>query len=309
MRIRCGTCHSSMWIQPHHRGTDKVIVKCGSCSQEYDLTSTLENLDLDDFQHDAREFAQNSGIDLPAAYSVLLGMITLDNVRDLCGPSEPASGPAKFDSSFKKAVEAGWLTAHQAAMRGKRNVFAQRLVERHGLSMSQALRVADNRMPLLDAIRRREPIERIAVKVKRGRRPVFRIAIAAGAILAIAAIVVLVRTPEETATPAARRSAARANRVVASLKSVETELRHNDEGQLTEVTGGDPEAVLNAFCDSVSGRKADAVALEPLGADWTGLYRRDGKLFGVTIRRDPRRNLWVIGNAVDRIDPKPVTNP
>jgi hypothetical protein len=304
MQIRCGTCHGSIWIQASEAHDDWGVVSCHGCSQEYDLRSTLESRDLDDLRDDAREFAQTAGIDLPASYSVLLGIMTLGKVRDLCGRMSSSNAPARFDPSFKAAVESGRLTPQQSAMRGKREVFARSLVDRHGISMEQAARVADNEIPLLEAVRAGAPIERVEISFQSSRRPWLRMATWVGglaAILVAAAVIVWSRGDDPPASVVERQVSSKPARVIASLDEVKTELRYDVRGKVTEITGGNPEAILRAFCQSVDGFAAEPVTLEATGDAWTGLYRQRGALYGITIRRDPQRDLWVAGNGVDGI--------
>jgi len=323
MRIRCGACHGSIWIQTTDATDEHACASCGDCSQEYDLRPKLKDVDLYVFQRDAHDFARNAGIDLPAAYSVLLGITTLAKIQDYL-EQNAAAGPARFDPSFADAVAAGNLTPQQAALRGKRDVFARKLVERHQISMEQALEVADNRTPLLEAVRRGSEVVRRGseaerrgseaepvklVKPERRRIPFLRIVLAAGAILAVAAVVVLSRNPEETTLPARNQGVPKAQRVIASLQEVATEVVYDTEGRATQVTGGNPEVVLHAYCRSVKGFRSEAVSLQAAGDDWNGLYRSRGVLYSITIRWDPTRKLWVAGDAVDWLRGEPVTDP
>lgn len=316
MRIRCGACHGSIWIQTTDATDEQAFASCGDCTQKYDLRPKLKEVDLYDFQRDAHDFARNAGIDLPAAYSVLLGITTLAKIQDYY-EQNATPGPARFDPSFADAVAAGNLTPQQAALRGTRDVFARKLVERHQISMEHALEVADNRTPLLEAVRRGSEAERRGseaepvklVKPERRRIPFLRIVLAAGAILAVAAVVMLSRNPEETTLPARTQVVPKAQRVIASLQEVATEVVYDSEGRATQVTGGNPEVVLHAYCRSVKGFRSEAVSLQAAGDDWNGLYRSRGVLYSITIRWDPTRKLWVAGDAVDWLRGEPVTDP
>jgi hypothetical protein len=308
MRIRCGACHGSIWIQTADANCEQALATCGDCSQRYDVRPRLKDVDLYEFQRDAHEFARNAGVDLPAAYSVLLGITTLENVKDLYDQNA-TSGKASFDRSFADAVAAGTLSPQQAALRGKREAFAEKLVARHQISIEEALAVADNRTPLLEAVRRGAEVEQVEIEPQRRRFPFFRIALAAGAILAVAAIVGLTQKPDETAQPIRTQRAPKARRVIASLQEVTTNVVYNADGNATEVTGGNPEVVLDAYCRSVKGFRAEPVSLQAAGDEWNGLYRSRGVLYSIPIRWEPTRKLWVSGNAVDWVRGEPVTNP
>jgi hypothetical protein len=199
-------------------------------------------------------------------------------------------------------VDAGWLTPQQAAMRGKRDVFARQLVERHGISRDQALRVADNEIPLLDAVRQASPQERIEIAVDAPRRPVRRFVVVAGVLVAVAASAVFVVLSSRD-DPGARLVSSRSDAMQrgegpASVQPG-TDLRFDVEGRLTEVSGGHPESVLRAYCDTLDGDSIEPVELRADGNDWKGLYRRKGELYAIQIRRDPERELWVAGNGTD----------
>jgi hypothetical protein len=153
----------------------------------------LERIDFANIHQDALVLAKGNEIDLPAAYSVLLGVFGLDQARDGCDPSLCASNDSAdpepgddYDHAFVDAIKAGHLTAEQAMQRGNRDAFAKSLVGQHRLPMEQALAVADNRIPLLAAIRARKPKTRINLDPERSRRVSAPLVIAAAVILVVA---------------------------------------------------------------------------------------------------------------------------
>ena len=97
--------------------------------------------------------------------------------------------------------------------------------------------------------------------------------------------------------------------MIASLQEVATDVVYNADGNATEITGGNPEAVLDAYCRSATGFRAEPVSLLAAGEDWNGLYRSRGVLYGIPIRWDQTRKIWVAGNAVDWVRGEPVTSP
>jgi hypothetical protein len=119
----------------------------------------------------AQRFAQAHQIDLPSAYSVLLGIATVDQIRSgdpvptapargvQAGAAESPGGSRKptYDAGFRQAVAEGRLTVQQAIERGNRNVYASRLAKRHKLPMRLAYEVADNKLTLREAVGRNEP--------------------------------------------------------------------------------------------------------------------------------------------------------
>jgi len=302
MQFRCGNCHGTVWVQLTAGMKNQAVVQCRTCSQEYDLGPTLQRVDVADLHQDAVVLAKSSEIDLQAAYSVLLRILSPEEAKDGCSPSLRSSdhgadtGPAAtYDRAFDEAIEAGHLTPYQATQRGKRQAYAEKLVARHRLPLEQALAVADNRISLLQAMRARQPRARIIVEPERPGNYKVPLAIAVGAVLAVAAIFALTRSPHEAGNSEVRPGYARTE-----LTTVEVNV--NLQGEPTEVSGQDPASVLAAFCESVTSGGLLPVGLEASDDDWTGVYREDGSLYALTIRRDPLRDLWVVGNAVEPIE-------
>ena len=312
MRIRCGACHGSIWIQTVNATEEQELAVCGDCSQKYDLRPRLKDADLYDFQRDAHDFARNAGVDLPAAYSILLGITTLAKVQDMLQQSA-GSGKASFDRSFADAVAAGRLSPQQAAMRGKREVFAEQLVERHQITMERALEVADNKIPLLEAVRQGEFTVNLEIEPQRRRFPFVRVLFAAAGVLAVTAVavaVIITQYPEVSVEPVRERQRVpMPSGVIASLEEVATDVVYDDNGLATEIAGGNPKAVLDAFCRTVKGFKAEPVTLAAVGEDWNGLYRSRGVLYSLPIHWDRSRQLWVAGNAEDWVRGEAVAEP
>ena len=206
MQIRCGSCHGAVWVQITARTKSRTIVQCHTCSQEYDFGSMLERVDLANLHQDALVLGKGNDLDLQAAYSVLLGVLNLDQAKDgcdpnLCAPSEDVSpDPDKtYDPAFVDAIKDGHLTPDQAMLRGNRDAFAQSLAGQHRLPLEQALAVTDNRIPLLAAIRARTPNTRIHLDPERRRRAAVPILVAAVVILVVAVFFALARNPNGAA--------------------------------------------------------------------------------------------------------------
>ena len=83
MYLRCSQCHAPTWIRSLVPGTFDSTVACAECDHEHDL-SRAEELGRDNkSQHaTAQAFADQNGVDLPTAYSVLLGLVDLDAARE-----------------------------------------------------------------------------------------------------------------------------------------------------------------------------------------------------------------------------------
>ncbi|TDI47702.1 MAG: hypothetical protein E2P01_06510 [Acidobacteria bacterium] len=300
MQIRCASCHAAVWVQTTAGTKNRTIVHCRTCSQEYDLSSALERIDVADLHQDALELAKSSEIDLQAACSVLLRIMSLEEAKDGCEPSLCPSDDivdtnvsVEFDLAFAEAIKAGHLTPVQAMQRGNRQAFAEGLAVRHRLPLKQALAVADNRMPLLAAIRAKKPTGRINVEPERRWRSAVPFVIAGAAILVIGIFFALTRSPEEAGKAEIRSDSAR-------IGPTTVEVTVNLDGEPTEVSGQDPESVLAAYCESATSGELVPVGLEASNGDWTGLYREDGTLYALRIRRS--FDLWVVGDAVEPIE-------
>lgn len=193
MYIRCLDCQSSTWIESVEPGSVAQGVSCRACGREYKLEvpADLGATQKDQYEK-ALSFAEGRGIDLPSAYSVLLGIMSVDEARGLrekavsettkaaaarivarkarkatpapvpagVRPAEPRPAQATpprvrqsaYDPGFRRAVRDGALTAAQAAERGNRKLLASRLARTHGLSRTLAYELADNRISLQAAL-------------------------------------------------------------------------------------------------------------------------------------------------------------
>jgi hypothetical protein len=307
--LRCKSCQDSVKAPTPDDRSRWITGTCRGCGRRYEIAihgsprRAVKQL----FQR-ARRLAEEDAIDLPSAYSVILGILTLQQVRDLGrdgstpdpAPPEPdtdrPSRPVRYDPAFGKAVEAGTLTARQAMERGKRDTCAAILAHRHRLSMELAYEVADNRVSLVEAVRESEAREGRIVKVtfRPTGSPLLKGSIAALAALVIPAIWVhwYVSLPPEGS---ARRMLVGA-----------AEVRTDDWGRVVEVSGPDPVSVLQAYCEkSEPHRRLEPLVLVPSVLPSStrvrhGLLRdpsdRD-TLFSIQIREERERNRWVAGDG------------
>ncbi|MCP3979333.1 MAG: hypothetical protein GY716_08395 [bacterium] len=268
MFLRCGKCHASLWLH-----TDGPPSTCNGCGQTYD-SAGYDHDTMVGLRAHARAFAMENGIDMPAAASVMLGLLTLAQVQDVGRAPQPepdasatprsedvaGTPPAvaeesdltiQFDPAFVPAVEEGCLTRRMAIERGDRDNFANRLVQRHGLSLAAALDVTDNRTTLLCAIRLRgrqarpqaRTIEIGMARPPRGRRR---------ALVAVLLFGLLMSGVGGARWLMKRTDAGPAEAV---------EVRTDEQGRVVQVRGPNPQAVLQAYCKARPTRES----LEPLG--------------------------------------------
>lgn len=256
---------------------------------------------------EARRLAQTQGIDLPGAYSVLLGVMPLEEVLEFGngGPAEavplektPAAALKQevlYDPAFAQAVEAGLLSARQAMERGKRDAYAGIVANRHGLSTELALAVADNRTSLLQALRQREAgkLDTLRVTVRAGLPgPAKWVALATLPLLLVA----LVYAKWDGSAPST---------VVVARPVQGGAILTDTAGRLIQVSGLNPRSVLRAYCASaVAGHPYEAVDLVP--SPQPGVRARIGllrdpaspsTLLAITIREDEAAGLWVAGDG------------
>ena len=323
--FRCRGCHGSILIPDMGPIADPTIVHCPSCSQEYDLMGKLRHNQLREVHQQAGQLALENGIDMPAAYSVVLDVMTLNQVKDLfeggatVRVSSPAPGserrrPTMFDPAFQRAVDKRWLTREQAALRGKRHTFVERLVERHRLSHEQAAKVADNRMTLLQAIRSKAPgrpieIQRDAIVIESERSwgTLTKVSIVvAASVLALSAFLIPKFLDSETDVPVVAPIVSKPQEAeMPTVLEGGVEILSGPGGRLTQVAASEPLAVLEAYCSNMKG----VTPLKPRGLEsandgWIGLFRRGKKMYGLTILRDPARGMWVTGDGRNAIVPE-----
>jgi hypothetical protein len=199
MYVRCADCLASTWIDvvlPDGRVVETA--ECGECGRRH-AVAPIEELGgtVGDHYRRVLSFSSRQDLDMSSAYSVLLGIMSLEQAEVLRhsllpdpkpGPpdddleaelesEEPSetpgteAAPAKpvhpdslptvpdFDLGFMKAISKGHLTVQQAMTRGNRDAFARRLMRRRGLPEELAYRVTDNRLSLREAMRLMEEHE------------------------------------------------------------------------------------------------------------------------------------------------------
>ena len=139
MYIRCADCKASTRVM---LGGSPPGSSCHACGQKLELTWIR---DLGATPHKryrrALDYASANRIDLASAYSVLLGIMSLETAREFRGvePAEPPESAGKpwandgpssetkefsYDGGFHKAVTQGYLTASEANQRGDRVYYA-----------------------------------------------------------------------------------------------------------------------------------------------------------------------------------------
>jgi hypothetical protein len=282
-------------------------VACRSCGQAYDLSVRLPARRL---ALQARKLAKEEGIDLPGAYSVALGIMTPEQIREFGSAGSTACRTAvpdnpeedaraqHFDPAFQEAVSAGTLTARQARERGKRGVYISTLVERHGLSDDLAGAIADNRISLLEAMRSANTTRNVPV-LSAGPQRRMTGAILLVVLVALVAIVVTRETGSVIST----------EQVAAIEAQGSAELLVDGSGRIQQVLGPSPRAVLEAYCAAANAEPVD-VAPSPLPGPRSrvGLFHPEGNssaLRSITIREDREAGRWIAGEQGETLLPEP----
>jgi hypothetical protein len=310
MYVRCPNCGTSTRAaySVHHG------VTCSSCGK---FTSLKHADDLGDTPHErfrrAFGFARAHRIDLASAYSVLLGIIPIDQAF-------PIPALDSYDPGFRDAVQRGFLTPQQANERGDRVLYATTISLNHGVEMKNAFLVADNRMPLEEAIERAaHGGERAPDLHRTGKLWSFIEVAGAVAMLSLLLLAIAPWTPPPMAVSTASTAVAAPppppHAVVAQKQAPKTvpsktSFKINANGRVTQVSGPDPSSVLEGLCAHEEfAPRLSVVALTatvpPSSGDRLGIVRdlqSPGGERCVTIHRDKRTGKWIAGDGRNPID-------
>lgn len=343
MYFRCVSCLATTWLDGSPPVRTSARIRCADCRQWFSARADprLGSTMATHYQATLR-FANENDVDMPSAYAVLLGLLDLEGLRFLQGRSpeaEPAESQkpdrvapalAHYDPAFREAIETGRLSLREAVRRGDREAFALTLVHRHRISRTDAYRVADNEIALRQVIgRRATPADSASQPVRPavGRRWIVTVLVASTAAVGFlgwhiwgSALAGDRRVPASRSVkaPLPRPQTVPASLAVARTRPAErrlavTTVRTNAEGEMVEIIGPDPVAVLLAFCESRSG----VGELEPieitetvprLGDARLGVFRDLGSLqhpVAVWMRKDRRTRRWIAGDGKGPIPTRP----
>jgi len=379
MYIRCGKCLATSWLDSLTPGESSLTDACKTCSATFNLMGALELGSTEEEQQSkAHQFAEYNDYDLPSAYSILLGLLTPEQARELreqrradeaelekkeeqreaakaarkaeaeieieivddeteapiANSADKSAGQRlPYDAAFKPAVDEGFLTPMQASERGKRSAWAARIARRHSLSMSVAERVADNRSTLHEAVRKKsKPVGTVSAPARSNKQaPTKRWQNALALVAALAVLVAIglqararwISTVEEgravtkrarEATEVAERkqalaaSNAAATNDESNAPEAAPQVRADKNGRLMKITAANPNAVLEAFCNSSPMAFRDPVAIveaePPVAGTRRGVYREATEYYSITIKRNENTRGWSTGTGRQWIRPK-----
>jgi len=305
--IRCRNCHGSVWVDTTPApGARSIRAACPGCKQRYEFDTPPSPSLARKLSNDARRLARDKRIDLPAAYSVVLGVMKAEDVREV-NPAQAASGAGAavaapgpggmaFDPAFREAVEAGRLTGKQAAARGRRSAYAALLASRHKLPMTTAFAVADNRVSLLQALRTHGSPAPEAVRLHAGSGHLRRAAWILIGLLPLAAA---------AAALSSRPSVERVGMETATRTVGGAEIRTDGDGRIVQISGRDPRGVLAAYCLAADPRgRLELLGVVPARSEGArarlGIFRRPGgpsEPLAITITEDRTADRWVAGTG------------
>src|SRR5262249_44597340 len=137
MRFRCAQCRALTQVQIPARMTAPMVTACSGCGRRYRFAADRQRgADEQERYRRAKEFAEASQIDLGSAYSVLEGVMTLEDAQALKGPqaarprgggtaASPVAAPqTTLPVSPRSALEEALVQATAAAARESPDVRA-----------------------------------------------------------------------------------------------------------------------------------------------------------------------------------------
>ena len=314
MHIRCGSCHGAVWVELAKASARVLRITCPTCAKDYRIEVERDADKAGELlATEARQLVRETQIDLPSAYSVLLGVISFEEVLELGDASSPPcpttpegaahSKALSYDPDFRTAVEEGLLTPMQAMQRGLRHKYVALVARRHRLPEELAIQVTDNRISLLEALRRRgpdagPPVELIVASAPSRKWGAWVTAAVVGVVVVFAFL--HSRTPQGPATNG-----------VARLSSVlGADVLSDEWGRALKVSAADPKSVLAAYCAADADRRFEPIDVVLSGhegpGERLGLLRRSGRsgeLLSIVVREDRAANRWVAGDGTTPLVP------
>lgn len=274
MLIRCPHCPAPIRI-PRSCTEPVLRFRCSGCGRVHNLAATALAAAGDD--RSVVDFAELHGLDIPAARSALLGLVTPARTRpEREAPSEqraerqPPDDPRQGPRSGERVpgLDIDWVVHRQASR--KRPIVA--------LAFVSALIVI---AAAVGYWRWGQVTEQHRSTLTETRRSVAS-----------------VDPPEEPRHEAGPREGQRPPGAI---------VRRAASGDVVEVVGSSPRAVLRAYCSAL-GQRFEALELAEAAPadDFTriGLYRdleRPSELLALRLRRDWRTRRWAAGDGTSTV--------
>jgi hypothetical protein len=361
MYFRCTDCYAATWIQVTDTSLETQTLGCRGCGRGFSVP-TAGNFDgeASEQYETALALAEGNGFDLPTSYSVVLGIMTLEHAMTLQArgipaqeidpkPEQPArpvgaevetatsaatsqpmheveesaASALEYDPAFAEAVAQGYLPVQQAIERGDRERYVKRLIDRHGLSRSLALMVADNKTSLTMALRKdREEVAEILRPMKVASwKKALGAAVAGLAVVAVGIYGIRVwsgieqetRKVEEWAETVSTKAEkerteemeAQAREPKRTVPQRRVRILRDDEGRMLEIEGPDPSSILLAYCSNQDpDDRYRPVELTVPDPPWPGTKlgvftdeAEMGKRYAIKIRRTIKGRRWIAGDG------------
>jgi hypothetical protein len=344
MYLRCSNCHTPTWIRSLVPGAVEQQIDCAECSQSHDLSRATELGQDNKSQYEtANRFASDNGVDLPTAYSILLGLMTLAEARSADAEKREATrkaaappAPAPAAASAEYRAEASERSAGRATRPSRTRSTA--VSQPHGLARSDRRegprRVKPDRRAKGHAEGVTIHVEREMAKERK------RLTVSQAVLLGILAALILgltgryaLNTRAEIAAAgrtAERNTAASAEamRHAEDKKDADFREEHRDEttphvlaatierdslGRVIRIFGPNPQIVLDAYCSELrdgTDRKPIglAQASPPDASERFGVFRDLSHLESdqaIRISRDRKTRKWVTGDGRGPIRTRP----
>jgi hypothetical protein len=342
MYFRCLECQASSGVAALSKGQ----LACQSCGRSYPIERGREL--TPDSHQEAVSLTRSGGIDLPCAYSVVLGIMTLDQAQRISELAARAAAPVRRRTRVETPddtenaddpTEVRYLTKNEEVGRGvaralhavrlaetvnQLNRAAEDLAKQHGLPQHIARMVVDNRMSIDEALHAQQqalPRPRLRDRLRPSNASAAQIFMLTAATLLIVFSIgrnawqrQVIASKERVVRPSVSTRTAPSQLVTEEAPDPKqpvrvnlggTDVTRNEYGQVLQVSGPDPRTVLLAYC----GVDLPTPNCEPNALTDTvprfsgarlGLFRRDGTLYAVRIRRESGRD-WVVGDGEEPV--------
>ncbi|MCP3980243.1 MAG: hypothetical protein GY716_13140 [bacterium] len=333
MYFRCGECWASTWVDDSDAPVSRV--SCESCSRTYDLPAAMVLRQTRKERHEqALARADSDGFDLPTAYSVVLGILSLEQAQGHCHVPTPRRSRADYDRAFGPAIAAGRMTVKQACERGKRVGYAREIMKHHDLPERVAFQIADNETSLGEAIRRCNAAKERARQEELTRKSPEPAPNALPRRLVVGALCAVVLVSVVVTFSILRGTQVEGSATLPGIEVAETEARTeapapmtvgkpvrrqaplvrvttDDDGRVTKISGSDPAAILRAYCKTepsfgILTPLEITSAVPPYPGIRLGILRDSDRIeqrYAVRIRKDRRTRQWMVGNGSQPIVP------
>lgn len=333
MYLRCSRCHEPTWLRSLVPGLVESPVRCQDCGHEHDVSRSAELGETGKEQYtNANEFSRRNGVDLPTAYSILLGLMTLQEVRD-----EDAAQREKQREANAPAVETPVSDDP---------VFPP---EEPGSQDDLALEIPESLLGELEAqdessfpVAKPEPRKRrsrpaapgrrsnVTIQVERESAP--RRSLTWGQLALVSVLAILTigfsgryafqkwrgmveegRAAKAISVAAAKAQASADEKVLEETRStqptvpaaLQPKIERDANGRVLYVIGPNPLTVLEAYCEVTSGTyKREplelAQATPPDPGERFGIFRDFARLeynHAIRISLDNETNRWIAGNG------------